>query len=467
MQTEVECQLLDDLSEAIARRVGKQKYKIWFKNSARIDIEDDYVKIGVPNQFIASWIEGNFNEQIISSVEDVYKSTKKAIYYIQPELFNGGRRRVTEQSPELTSIQVNKEKAAQKSGKNAPFRMNLDDFVVGPCNQMAFNASMAVVEQPEARFNPLFIHGDCGLGKTHLLQGICNAINMRRQDATCIYLSGEEFTNRFVLALKSGKLDLFRGRFRSCDVLIIDDIHFLANKKASQEEFLHTFNAIDACGKQLVLASDTHPKMMQEFSDSLTSRFVSGMVVKIDTPSYETRCAILMKRAEKMEKIIPMPVIEYIADNIRTNVRELEGALLKIAAYAALSREPITMALTQEALQGHISNIDPIVRVSDIESKVAKFFALTPADIRSNRKTRTVSLARSLAMYLTRKHTNMSFPEIGRYMGNKNHATVILACRKIETYLADNSKPLAWDTTEGKQEMYLKQLLDKLEESIK
>ncbi len=467
MQTEVECQMLEELNDAIARRVGKQKYKIWFKNSTRIEVEDEYVKVGVPNQFIASWIEGNFNEQIISSVADVYNSNKKAIYYIQPELFNSGRRRPTELSPEMTEIKVNKEKAAQKSAKNTAYRMNLAEFVVGPSNQLAYNAAMAVVEEPNTRFNPLFIHGDCGLGKTHLLQGMCNAINSSRPEETCIYLSGEEFTNRFVLSLKSGKLDLFRGRFRSCDILIIDDIHFLANKKASQEEFLHTFNAIDAVGKQIVLASDTHPKMMENFSDSLTSRFVSGMVVKIEVPTYETRCAILMKRAEKMEKNIPMPVIEYIADNIRTNVRELEGALLKVVAYAALSREPVTMAMTQEALQGHISHIDPIVRISDIESKVAKFFGMTPADIRSNRKTRTVSLARSLAMYLTRKHTNMSFPEIGRYMGNKNHATVILACRKIETYLSDNAKPLSWDTPDGKQEMMLKPLLDKLEESIK
>ncbi len=467
MQTEVECQLLDELNEAIARRVGKQKYKIWFKNSTRIEIEDGYVKVGVPNQFIASWIESNFNEQIISSVVDVYNSHKKAIYFIQPELFNTGRKKPVEQNPELTAAKVSIEKASQKQNRNTPYRMNLADFVVGPSNQLAYNAAQSVVEEPASRFNPLFIHGDCGLGKTHLLQGISNAIYSRHPEATFIYLSGEEFTNRFVLSLKSGKLDLFRGRFRSCDVLIIDDIHFLANKKASQEEFLHTFNAIDAIGKQIVLASDTHPKLMQNFSDSLTSRFVSGMVVKIENPTYETRCAILMKRAEKMGKSVPMPVIEFIADNIRTNVRELEGALLKVVAYAALSKEPVSMAITQEALQGHISQIDPIVRVSDIESKVARFFNMTPADIRSNRKTRTVSLARSLAMYLTRKHTNMSFPEIGRYMGNKNHATVILACRKIESYLADNAKPLSWDTTEGKQEMMLNTLLDKLEESIK
>ena len=467
MQTEVECQLLEELNDAIARRVGKQKYKIWFKNSTRIEVEDDYVKVGVPNQFIANWIEGNFNEQILNSIVDVYKTPKKAIYYIQPELFNSGRRKPSELTPEETAIKVEKARSSTKIARNTPFRMNLSDFVIGPSNQLAYNASMSIVEDASTRFNPLFIHGDCGLGKTHLLQGVCNAITQNKPDQTCIYLSGEEFTNRFVLALKSGKLDLFRGRFRSCDILIIDDIHFLANKKASQEEFLHTFNAIDSIGKQIILASDTHPKMMQDFSDSLTSRFVSGMVVKVETPSYETRCAILMKRAEKMEKSIPMPVIEYIADNIRTNVRELEGALLKIVAYAALSREPVTMAMTQEALQGHISHIDPIVRVSDIESKVAKFFGMTPADIRSNRKTRTVSLARSLAMYLTRKHTNMSFPEIGRYMGNKNHATVILACRKIETYLSDDAKPMTWDTSDGKQEMRVKSLLDKLEEAIK
>ena len=465
MHTQVDCHLLDELNDVIARKVGKQKFKIWFKNSTRIEVEDEYVKVGVPNQFIANWIESNFNDQIIGSVEEVYNSTKRAVYHIQPELFNSGRRRPAEISPEVTTLKVNKKATARNN--SLPFKMKLEDFVVGPSNQLAYNAAIAVIEEPNTRFNPLFIHGDCGLGKTHLLQSICNAINDKRPEDSCIYLSGEDFTNRFVLALKSGKLDLFRDRFRNCDTLIIDDVHFLAGKKASQEEFLHTFNAIDAAGKQVVLASDAHPKMIQELSNSLISRFVSGMVVKVDPPTYETRCAILMKRAQKMEKTVPMPVIEYIGDNIRTNVRELEGALLKVVAYAALTREPVTMAMTQEALQGHISHIDPIVRISDIESKVATFFGMTPADIRSNRKTRTISLARSLAMYLTRKHTNMSFPEIGRFMGNKNHATVILACRKIENHLKEAAKPMIWDAPDGKQEMPLNTLLGKLEDSIK
>jgi chromosomal replication initiator protein len=280
------------------------------------------------------------------------------------------------------------------------------------------------------------------------------------------YVSGEEFTNQFVLALKMGKLDAFRHRFRQTDLLVIDDIHFLASKKATQEEFLHTFNAIDAANKQTILASDAHPKMIGRLSESLVNRFISGMVVKISPPEFTTRCAILRKRAAELRKQVPEPVIEYIADNLRNNVRELEGALLKVTAYASLSRSPINLKMAREALEDHIARTDPIVHLSDIEASVATFFGITPAAMHSSKKTRTISLARSIAMYLARKHTRMSFPEIGRFMGNKNHATVILACRKIKSYLSEKEKPVFWETTTGKCHMQIENVLGKLEATI-
>jgi len=338
--------------------------------------------------------------------------------------------------------------------------------VVGSSNQLAYSAAQTVVAEPRTHFNPLFIHGGCGLGKTHLLQGICNAVVQNRPETKFIYASSEEFTNQFVLALKMGKLDAFRQRFRQTDLLLIDDVHFLASKKATQEEFLHTFNAIDMASKQVVMASDAHPKMIGQLSESLVSRFIAGMVVKIDPPVFETRCAILRQRAGEMQKQIPDPVIEYIAEHLCANIRELEGALLKVVAYASLSRSPIGLEMAREALEDHIARTDPIVHLSDIEAVVSTFFGITPADVHSSKKTRTISLARSVAMYLARKHTSMSFPEIGRFMGNKNHATVILACRKIKHLIENKELSVIWETPLGRREMDINSVLGKLESSI-
>jgi chromosomal replication initiator protein len=460
---------VDKINDAIAQKIGQQRYKIWFKNSTRLIVEGNYVKVGVPNLFIGGWIENHFTTQIHAAVSDVLKKPMKVIFAIDPELFGNQRRRQLDSQAESVSRATNpniRQRKPLHAAKTQNLRLKLDTFVVGPSNQLAFNAAKTIVNEPRTHYNPLFIHGGCGLGKTHLLQGICNAIDQTRPHANVSYVSGEEFTNQFILALKMGKLDAFRNRFRQTDLLVIDDIHFLASKKATQEEFLHTFNAIDTACKQVVMASDAHPKMIGQLSESLVSRFVSGMVVKIEPPEFATRCAILRQRAKEIDKEVPDSVIEYIGDNLRANVRELEGALLKVVAYASLSRTGIDLTVAREALEDHITRADPIMHLSDIEASVTTFFGLTPADIHSTKKTRTISLARSVAMYLARKHTPMSFPEIGKFMGNKNHATVILACRKVQQYLEKQQDPVIWQTPTGRREMSIDTLLNQLESSI-
>ncbi|MBN1766668.1 MAG: chromosomal replication initiator protein DnaA [Sedimentisphaerales bacterium] len=465
-----EClEIIEQINDIIAQKIGQQRFKIWFKNSTRMIIEDNYVKVGVPNLFIGGWIENHFVEQIKEAVQDITHKPMKVIFTIDPELFGSQRRRQLDSQAESVAKSRNPNithRPRLKQQRKQHLRSTLSTFVVGPSNQLAYNSARTVVAEPRTHFNPLFIHGGCGLGKTHLLQGICNAVCEVRPQTQFLYVSGEEFTNQFILALKTGKLDVFRHRFRHTDLLVVDDVHFLASKKATQEEFLHTFNAIDTASRQVVLASDAPPKMIGQLSDSLVSRFVSGMVVKIEPPVFETRCAILSQKAREMHKDIPDPVIEYIAENIRANVRELEGTLLKLIAYSSLSRAPITLSLAREALEDHISRTDPIVHLSDIEAVVATFFGITPADVHSSRKTRTISLARSFAMYLARKHTTMSFPEIGRFMGNKNHATVILACRKVEELLKNEQQHVSWETTTGRRNMKVDTLLNKLESSI-
>jgi chromosomal replication initiator protein len=343
--------------------------------------------------------------------------------------------------------------------------MTLDSFVVGPSNQLAYNAAVSLISEDVSPFNPLFIHGGYGLGKTHLMQGICNMLSRTRPTANWLYVSAEDFTNQFVLALKTRKLEAFRRRYRQTELLAIDDIHFLASKPSTQEEFLHTFNTINMAGKKVVLASDAHPKMIGQLCESLVNRFVSGMVVKIEPPDFKTRCKIISQKAAAMNRELDDKVAAYIAENIRLNIRELEGAILKLIAYSSLCNEKITIETAKQVLAEHISRTDPIVHLSDIESAVTAFFGITPADVHSSKKDRTVSIARSFSMYLARKYTDMSFPEIGKLMGNKNHATVILACRKIEDMLKNNSQ-VNWQSAAGNRVAKAQDIMAQLGETI-
>jgi len=453
--------------------VGPQRYRVWFKNSTRLSLANGFLKVGVPNLFVGGWIENHFTETISAAAREITGRDVHVTYSIDPQLFGSLPKRhfdsqaafIAAANPEKQMRVAKPSSARTGSPTDRPLRGRLDDFVVGPSNRMAYNAALSVVEAPASRYNPLFIHGGCGLGKTHLLQGICNALARRNDHCSMQYVSGEEFTNQYIYAMRTRRLDSFRHQFRHLDVLVIDDIHFLSNKKATQEEFLHTFNAIDGYGNQVVMASDAHPKLIGQLSEKLVTRFMSGMVVRIDVPDFEMRCKILRRRAAAVEHTVPEPVITYIAENVEGNVRELEGALLNLVAFSTISGEPITAHTARLALEDHFIRTAHIVRLSDIESVVATCFGLTPADLHTSRKTRSIALARNIAMYLARKHTSMSFPEIGRFMGKKNHSTVILACRKIQRLL-DTDGTVTWVNAAGKEEMRVKTLLGMLEEQL-
>jgi chromosomal replication initiator protein len=456
------------VNDGIAQKVGPQKFRIWFKNSTRMTLSDGYLKVGVPNLFIASWLENHFLNEISQAARAVTGGCPKITFTIDPELSGHQRRTQLDSQAQLV------EKAQHRfAGRRARIpqppkkrlKLSLDTFVVGPSNQLAYNTATAVVNEQQSPFNPLFIHGGYGVGKTHLVQGICNAVCLIRPQTNWSYLSAEDFVNQFVLALKTKKLEAFRRRLRQMDLLAIDDIHFLASKPSTQEEFLHTFNTISLAGKQVVMASDAHPKMIGQLSEKLVNRFVSGMVVKIETPDFQTRCQICRQYAANMRKQIPESVIRYVAENLRTNVRELEGALLKLIAFASLQNQQPTLAVAREVLAEHLARTDPIVHISEIESAVATYFGTTPANIHSSKKDRTVALARHFSMYLARKHTRMSSSEIGRFMGNKNHATVLLACRKVEDLIKQDAE-LYWQGLTGNKVSKAKAVLASLEESI-
>ncbi len=468
---------INAINEALAEKVGSKKYRIWFKNSTKMTLTGGYLKVGVPNLFIASWIENHFSNAISQAVRDVTGSRPKITFTIDPELSGSQRRtQLDSQAQSVSGTQDRFKSLGTKtqSPSTKKLHFSLDTFVVGSSNQLAYNAAKAVVEEKHCPFNPLFVHGGYGVGKTHLLQGICNAVCSKHPQTNWLYLSAEDFVNQFVLALKTKKLEAFRRRMRQTDLLAIDDIHFLASKPSLQEEFLHTFNTISLAGKQVVLASDAHPKMIGQISEKLVSRFVSGMVVKIDNPDFRTRCEICRQRANrladgngrlKFAKAFPENVIKYVAENIRTNVRELEGALLKLVAFAALQNEKISLPMAQTVLAEHLERCDPIVHISDIEAAVATYFGITPANLHSSKKDRTVALARHFSMYLTRKHTKMSSSEIGRFMGNKNHATVLLGCRRIESLLERNAE-LFWNGPAGNKVSKARNILAQLEGSI-
>jgi chromosomal replication initiator protein len=483
-ETEPEIQAIN---EALANKVGQQKFRIWFKNSTKLTLAGGYLKVGAPNLFIANWIENHFLNEINQAVQLATGKNAKVTFTIDPEL--SGRRpgskaassRAAKKDRHLSRFVTDQgtKRSAIGGQQKKGLKLNLDTFVVGSSNELAYNAAKVVVNEQQSPFNPLFVHGGYGVGKTHLLQGICNAICERRPQTNWLYLSAEDFANQFILALKTKKLETFRQRMRKTDLLAIDDIHFLANKPSTQEEFLHTFNTINLAGKQVVLASDAHPKMIGQLSEKLVNRFVSGMVVKIDIPDLETRCQICRQYANNIHrggsqnvyskgntnKQVPESVIKYIAENMRTNVRELEGALLKLIAFTALKNEKITTSMAKAILTEHLERCDPIVHVSDIESAVATFFGITPTSMHSSKKNRTVALARHFSMYLTRKHTKMSSSEIGRVMGNKNHATVLLACKKIESLLQKNGE-LNWNGPEGNKISKARAVFTQLEKDI-
>jgi len=479
---------IDALAEALAKKIGSQKYRIWFKNSTRFTLTAGYLKIGVPNLFIAGWIENHFLSELGEAARQATGADAKITITIDPELSGHQRRTQLDSQAQLVEKARNRSRShrdrtrGQKTYSKKRLKLNMDTFVVGSSNELAYNAAKVVVEEEKSPFNPLFIHGGYGVGKTHLLQGICNAIAVKRPQTKWMYLSAEEFANQFILALKLKKLESFRNRMRKTDLLAIDDIHFFASKPSTQEEFLHTFNTISLAGKQVILVSDAHPKMIGQLSEKLVNRFVSGMVVKIDTPDFNTRCEICRRYAEAIAsksfggksrsrragtrlREIPESVIKYIAESLRTNVRELEGALLKLFAFSSLQNQKVNLAMAKAVLAEHLARTDPIVHISDIESAVATYFGITPANIHSSKKGRTVALARHFSMYLTRKHTKMSSSEVGRFMGNKNHATVLLACKKIEGLLERNAE-INWQGPTGNKIAKAKSVLAQLEASI-
>ncbi|HVS70726.1 MAG TPA: chromosomal replication initiator protein DnaA [Phycisphaerae bacterium] len=459
---------VDSFSRALARRIGEQRYDLWFDRKTRVSLDGNAVIVEAGNAFAANWIRSKFGEEMREAAAEALRRTVEICVRVGAEVGAGGaempRAVQADAAPRRGHATV---AAAPGAGAVINPRYTLEEFVVGPANQLAYHAALQVAAHPGEQFNPLFLHGHCGLGKTHLLQGICQRFARLHPGKRWLYLTGEQFTNEFLEALKLHKMEGFRKRIRNADLLVIDDVHFLANKKATQEEFLHTFNQIDAAaGKQIVLASDCAPRHIQSLSEQLSSRFVSGMVLRIDAPDLPTRLEILRRRAARNGWEIGDAVLMHVAQSATSSVRELEGLLLQVVAGMRLINDGSPAAQRVVASIKDRTAMRGPVPVERIVEAVAQHLCVEASAILGAGREKAVAAGRALAIYLARQHTGMSFPEIGRAMGNKNHSTAIAACQRVEAWLAAG-EVLRWNTAEGPRHQAVADVLHDLEAAVR
>jgi chromosomal replication initiator protein len=317
-------------------------------------------------------------------------------------------------------------------------RFTFDNFVVGPSNRFAAAAGLAVAEAPAKAYNPLFIYGDVGLGKTHLIQAITHKIRELHPQLKHCYLTSEQFTNELIESIRHQSTSQFRKKYREIDVLLIDDIQFIAGKESTQEEFFHTFNNLHQNRKQIIITSDRPPKEITNLEERLRSRFAWGLITDMQPPDYETRVAILRKKMALEPVSVPDDIIYFIAEQIKTNIRELEGALIRVVAYALLEEKPMTLDMAKVVLKDMVRESSNNVSIELVQKSVATYFNISLAELRAKRRNRAVVVPRQIAMYLSRQLTNRSLPEIGNAFGGKDHTTVLHSCKKIESELGES-----------------------------
>jgi len=425
--------------------VGDEVFTLWLRNTLVVKLEPENLEVGVPNLVIADWLSNQYSGQILDSVERVVGYRPSAIKFsVNGHLFRQLRKeeeqaRRAAGDPVPSSAPADRKPPTRHASQvfNLNERYTLDRIIVGQNNQLAHSCAWEVARNPGKSFNPLFIYGRTGLGKTHLLQGVARELLERFPAKSTLYIPAEYFVNQFVRALQNRDLEPFRERFRSVDVLIIDDLHFLASKDASQQELLHTLNALEQAGKQVILASDQHPRDLAEIMEQLTTRFLQGMIAEIDLPQRNTRLAIIKSKLEGHRELFPAPVIDFLADRLECNVRELEGYVTRLVALAGLTAKTVTLQLAEQALQDFLSSRSRMVDLNDIENVVIAHYGVSSQQLHSRLRKRPVALARQVCMYLARRLTSYSLKEIGRYFGGKSHTTVVFAVQAIEEKMAD------------------------------
>lgn len=414
----------------IKSELSEVSFNTWIKSCQPISMSNTSIKISVPNSFTQDILNKRYKDLVANSIKAVCSKLYDIEFVILSDASDKENSKIKSDKP-TRSIIVNDE---MSSTLNPKYTFN--SFVIGNSNRFAHAASLAVAEAPAKAYNPLFIYGGVGLGKTHLMHAIGHYILESNPNAKVVYVSSEKFTNELINAIKDDKNEEFRSKYRNVDVLLIDDIQFIAGKERTQEEFFHTFNALHDANKQIILSSDRPPKEIPTLEDRLRSRFEWGLIADIQVPDFETRMAILKKKADVENLNVANDVMGYIASKIKSNIRELEGALIRIIAYSSLTNREVSVDLATEALKDIISKKQgKHVTIDAIQDIVASYYNLRIEDLKSQRRTRSVAYPRQIAMYLSRKLTDMSLPKIGEEFGGRDHTTVIHAYEKISENL--------------------------------
>ena len=422
--------LWDEILARIETKVNRHSFYTWFKPTAFVGEDVSGVTVRVPNPLFKDWLTKHYSSVISEAMEEL-KRSGVSVHFVAQGLGDGA------------SIPLSVEEAAAFEAAEPPSlvlpgsaglnpRYTFDSFIVGSSNQFAHAACRAVAEAPSRSYNPLFIYGDVGLGKTHLMHAVGQYVLRHDRNLKLTYISAERFMNEMINAVRYDRIIDFRERYRTVDVLLVDDVQFIAGKEGTQTEFFHTFNALYDSQKQIVISSDCPPREIPSLEERLRSRFEWGLIADIQSPDLETKVAILKKKAETEAVPLPDNVALYIASKIKSNIRELEGSLIRLIAYASLTGQQLTLQLAQEVLKNIIDHDDKAVTIEIIQKSVSDYFNLRVTELKSRNNSKSVSMPRQVAMYLCKMLTHASLPEIGRSFGGKHHSTVIHSIRKIE-----------------------------------
>jgi chromosomal replication initiator protein len=420
--------------DRIRRELSDQTFKVWIEPLKMTAYDGGIATIQAPDKFYAEWIRDHFQEIIRDALFQTTGEKSSLVFSIHPAAEREAPLppKKTAETPAVSRPSL----ATPKRELNSKY--TFEDFVIGPGNRLAHAAAVAISDSPARIYNPFFIYGSVGLGKTHLMQGIAHRVLQRSPERRVCFISSEKFTNELILAIQSRSTLAFRNRYRSVDVLLIDDIHFIAGKESTQEEFFHTFNTLFDAHKQIVVTSDRPPREIPGLEERLISRFGWGLVCDVQPPDFETRVAILKKKMEKETVAVPDDVVHFIAKKIKSNIRELEGALIRVVACSSLTGAAVDLKLAQDILKASCSEEETKITISGIQKIVADYFGVKVSDLSTKSRAKSVTLPRQIAMYLVREMTSYSLPEIGDYFGGRNHATVIHSCQKIKNGLEKN-----------------------------
>ena len=421
---------------SIEEKINQESFDTWFSPTSLLLHDGKHLEVAVPNQLFSNWLTDHYSGLIRETLQSIIPQQQPQVKFV-----------VVPQKQESHWSTSNRQGPRPKSRSGYSYeppqlnpRYTFSNFIIGASNQFAHAASLAVADQPSRTYNPFFIYGGVGLGKTHLLHAIGHRVLERTPTAKVVYVCAEEFMNELVNAIRFDRTSSFRDKYRCMDVLLIDDIQFIAGKERTQEEFFHTFNALHEAHKQIVLTSDSPPKEIPTIEERLRSRFEWGLIADIQPPDLETKIAIIKKKAEKEGFELPDSICLLIASSSISNIRELEGSLNRIAAYSTIHGEEITLNLAQRVLKDILQEKEKSVTLQHIQEVVANYFGIKVADLKSRARTSAVSLPRQIAMYLCRTLTSHSFPQIGKSFGGKDHTTVLHACNKVAKRMESDNR---------------------------